>query len=172
MHYQLVRPTIFYKKKYYEYLKHWGTEIIIPVISDLRGRRFETLLKELYEMEHDTSLPKGIFPDANYLFVDDNDDIIGFVNIRHHLSNILLNVRGNISYGLRPSDRNPETIEQLIKLSLKEAKLIGIKKLKFICPKTDHHLCNLIIDLNGIFESEGYNEVERYHIQRYWINLE
>lgn len=172
MHYKLVKPTIFYKKKYYEYLKQWGTEVIKPVISDLRGRRFETLLKEIYEIEHENNLPKGYYPDANYFFIDEKDDIIGFVNIRHYLSNILLNVRGNISYGIRPSDRNPETIEKLIKLSLKEAKSIGIKKLKFICPKTDSYLCNLILDMNGIFESEDFNEVDRYHIQRYWINLE
>ncbi|MBU1141211.1 MAG: GNAT family N-acetyltransferase [Firmicutes bacterium] len=169
--YQLVKPTIFYKKKYLDYMKEWNSETITPVISDLRGRRFETLLKELYEFEHETRLPKGYFPDSSYLFVDGKDDIIGFVNIRHYLNDTLLNARGNISYGLRPTHRTDEIAQIVLKLSLEEAKDIGIKRVKVISKKIDIAMSEFIKGLGGTFDSDDYNEIDRYHIQRYWINL-
>ncbi|GEM_PF-2583173 len=172
MQFRLVKPTIFYKKKYYEYLKQWGSETIAPVVSDLRGRRFETLLKELYELENEVTLPEGYYPDANYLFINEQDEIIGFLNIRHHLSKMLLNVRGNISYGIKPSHRTIEITEQLLELALIEAKDMGIKRIKFVCDKTDNGLCDHILSIGGSFDSEDYNEVDRHYIQRYWINLE
>ncbi len=171
MNYKLIKPTIFYKKKYYEYLKQWGDEVITPNISDLRGRRYETLLKELYELEHEVEVPRGYFPEANYLMIDEKDDIIGFVNIRHHLSKLLLNTRGHISYGIKPSDRTPEVTKQLIDLALIQAREIGIGKVKMVCPKSDNHLCQHMVEIGGSLESEDFNDVDRYVIQRFWIDL-
>lgn len=171
MTYKLTKPTIFYKKKYYEYLKQWNDEVITPTISDLRGRRYETLLKELYELEHEVEVPKGYFPEGNYLFVDENEDIIGFVNIRHHLNKLLLNTRGNISFGIKPSERKPEVTQALIDLSLHQAREMGIQKIKLVCQKEDNQLCQHIIDIGGALESEDFNDVDHYYIQRFWINL-
>lgn len=170
--YRLVKPTIFYKKKYLEYLKEWKEEPIIPVVSDLRGRRFETLLKEIYQLEHEIHVPKGYFPDASYLVIDQQDEIIGFVNIRHYLNHILLNARGHVSIGIKPSKRNVETSKKILKLSIEEAKQIGIKQLKFVCKKTDDGMCEFIESIGGKFDSEGYNDIDQYPIQRYLINLE
>jgi len=169
---KLVTPTIFYKKKYLEYMKSWNDEIILPVISDLRGRRFETLLKELYQLEHEVYIPKGYRPEKNYLVIDDQDDIVGFVNIRHFLNEVMLNTKGQITYGIKPASRTKNIEEEILKLSLAEAKEIGIKQIKMVCNKSNSDLCRYIEDIGGQFETEGYNEVDKYTIQRYLFHLE
>lgn len=170
--YNLIKPTIFYKKKYLEYLKEWKEEPIIPVVSDLRGRRFETLLKELYQIEHEIHVRRGYYPDSSYLVIDDQDDIIGFVNIRHYLNDTLLNARGHISFGIKPSKRSIETSKAILELSVTEARQMGIKNLKLVCVKTDDDMCEFIENIGGKLESEGYNDIDHYSIKRYLINLE
>ncbi|MCF7930582.1 MAG: GNAT family N-acetyltransferase [Acholeplasmataceae bacterium] len=170
--YRLIKPTIFYKKKYLDYLKEWKEEPIIPVVSDLRGRRFETLLKEIYQLEHEVPVPRGYFPDASYLVIDESEEIIGFVNIRHYLNIVLLNARGHIIFGVKPSKRSEATSKEILRISVEEAKQIGIKHLKLVCQKTNLGICELIEDLGGKLESEGYNDIDHYEIQRYLIELE
>ncbi|MBU1092829.1 MAG: hypothetical protein KKH01_00055 [Firmicutes bacterium] len=170
--YHLVKPTIFYKKKYLEYMKEWKEEPIVPVVSDLRGRRFETLLKELYELEHEIRVPKDYFPDMSYFVINQDDEIIGFVNIRHYLNDTMIDARGHISIGIKPTKRNPETIKLVYKLAVDEAQQIGIKQLKLVCKKDIDGMCEYIISLGGRLESESYNEIDHYPIQRFLMNLE
>ncbi len=168
---KLVTPTIFYKKKYLEYMKTWKGEVIVPVISDLKGRRFETLLKELYKLEHEVYIPKGFIPEKNYLIVSQGDEIIGFVNIRHYLNDVMLNTKGQITYGIKPSSRSLSIEEEVLKVSLAEAKEIGIKKIKLICEKSNSDLCQFITEIGGQFENEGFNEVDKFPIHRYLFKL-
>ncbi|PKK85656.1 MAG: hypothetical protein CVV63_04990 [Tenericutes bacterium HGW-Tenericutes-8] len=169
---KLVTPTIFYKKKYYEYMKSWNDEIIVPVISDLRGRRFETLLKELYQLEHDTHVPKGFIPEKNYLIVDHEDEIIGFLNLRHYLNEVMLNTKGHIVYGVKPSARSEKVEKEILKIALEESKEIGIKEIKLVCNKANTSLCKFVLEMGGHLEGEGYNDVDRFHTHRYLFHLE
>jgi len=168
---KLVTPTIFYKKKYLEYIKSWNDEIVVPVISDLRGRRFETLLKEFYQLEHEVHVPKNYFPEKNYLVIDEQDDMVGFVNIRHYLNEVMLETKGQITYGIKPSCRTVETEEMILKISLDEAKEIGIKQIKIVCNKSNSNLCQFIEQIGGQFVNEGFNDVDRYPIHRYLFHL-
>lgn len=169
--YKLVKPTIEYKEKYLDYLKDWGDQPMTPLTSDLKDMTYETLLQYFYDAEHDINLPRGYVPDSNYFFVNDQDMIIGFVNIRHYLNDILLKIRGHIAYGIRPSMRGKGLSKKMLKLALEKAKENGIHRVLMVCDKSNIASAKTIIANGGILENEVYDVTDHEIIQRYWIDL-
>lgn len=169
--YKLVKPTIHYKEKYLDYLKDWGDQSMTPLTSDIKDMSYEALLQYFYDAEHDINLPRGYVPDSNYFFVDDHDMIIGFVNIRHYLNDILLKIRGHIAYGIRPSMRGKGLSKKMLNLALKKAKEKGITRVLMVCDKSNIASARTIIANGGILENEVYDVTDHEIIQRYWIDL-
>lgn len=169
--YKLVKPNLDHKKKYLDYLEDWGDQSMTPLTSDIKDMSYEDLLSYFYQAEHDINLPRGYVPDSNYFFVDDNNEIFGFVNIRHYLNDILLKIRGHIAYGIRPSKRGMGLSKTMLKLALEKAKEKGINRVLMVCDKSNVASAKAIIANNGILENEVYDVTDHEIIQRYWIDL-
>lgn len=169
--YKLVKPTLSYKQKYLDYVKDWGDESMTPLTSDMKHMSYEDLLNYFYQAEHDINLPRGYVPDSNYFFVDENDTIIGFVNIRHYLNDILLRIRGHIAYGIRPSMRGKGLSKPMLQLALQKAKENGIYRVLMVCDKKNVASARTIIANGGILENEVYDVTDHEIIQRFWIDL-
>lgn len=169
--YRLVKPKLKHKEKYLEYVKDWGEEVMSPLTSDLKNMDYETLLNYFYKAENDIDLPRGYVPDSNYFFVDNNDNILGFVNIRHYLDEILHKIRGHIAYGIRPSMRGKGLSKLMLKLSLLKAKENGIKRVLIVCDKSNIASAKTILANGGVFENELYDVTDHKIIQRYWVDL-
>ncbi|MDY0210436.1 MAG: GNAT family N-acetyltransferase [Acholeplasma sp.] len=168
---KLVRPTMAYKDKYLDYIADWGNESITPITSDLKDKSFELLLEEFHQSEHDINLPRGYVPDSNFLFVDEKDEIIGFVNIRHYLDEILYKIRGHIAYGIRPSQRGKGYSKVMLSLALEEAKNKGIKRVLMVADKSNIASGKTILSCGGVLENERYDVTDHEVIQRFWIDL-
>lgn len=168
---QLVKPTIHYKEKYIAYIKEWANESITPVNADLKDKTYEALLDEFFKAEHDINLPRGYVPETTYFFVDNNDDILGVVNIRHYLDEILFKIRGHIAYGIRPSKRGQGLAKKMLELALAEAKVKGILRVLMVSDKSNIASSKTIISCGGVLENERYDVTDHEVIQRYWIDL-
>lgn len=168
--YKLVHPTLQMKQQYLDYIAEWQDESISPITSDLKDKTYEALLDEFYRAENDINLPKGYVPDSNYLFMDDND-ILGFVNIRHYLDEILFKIRGHIAYGLRPSARGKGLSKIMFRLALDEAKQKGIDKILMVADKSNEASKKTILSCGGILKDEVYDVTDHEIICRYWITL-
>lgn len=169
--YKLIKPTLAYKDKYLDYVKDWGDQSMTPLTSDMKNMDYDELLNYFYQAEHDINLPSGYVPDSNYFFVDENHEIIGFVNIRHYLNDILLRIRGHIAYGIRPSKRGKGLSKVMLKLALEKAKEKGINRVLMVCDKSNRASAKTIIANGGILENEVYDVTDHEIIQRYWIDL-
>ena len=169
--YKLIKPSIEHKKKYLDYVKDWGEESMTPLTSDMKDMDYESLLTYFYQAEHDINLPRGYVPDSNYFFVDEDENILGFVNIRHYLNDILLKIRGHIAYGIRPSKRGKGLSKIMLKLALDQAREKGITRVLMVCDKSNVASAKTIIANGGILENEVYDVTDHEIIQRYWIDL-
>lgn len=169
--YKLVKPNLDHKAKYLDYLDDWGDQSMTPLTSDIKDMTYEDLLTYFYQAEHDINLPRGYVPDSNYFFVDEHNEIFGFVNIRHYLNDILLKIRGHIAYGIRPSKRGMGLSKIMLKLALEEAKEKGIHRVLMVCDKSNVASAKAIIANKGILENEVYDVTDHKIIQRYWIDL-
>ena len=76
---------------------------------------------------------------------------------------------GNISDGIRPSERNKGYGTKLVALAIDECKKIGLNKILMVCCKENIASAKTIKKNNGILENEI--SIDDKIIQRYWINI-
>lgn len=113
----------------------------------------------------------GRVPDSVFFCLDvDRNRLVGAVNIRHYLTDVLLREGGHIGDGIRPSERRKGYATAMIKLALEECKKLGILQVLMICDKDNIGSAKSIIKNGGVLENEFTNS-EGTTEQRYWIDL-
>ncbi len=171
MNTKLISPSPEIKDKYEEYINEWqqADEKIVPYFVDPLQRTFEIWLEDTYKGEHKETCPENFVPASTYFLVDDAGKILGATNIRHQLNESLLVTGGHIGYGVRPSERRKGYATQILKLSIEQAKKLGLSKVLVTCDKDNLASAKTIINNGGILENEVDHKGKM--AQRYWIKI-
>lgn len=115
---------------------------------------------------------KNLVPNSVWFLLDiDRNRLLGAVNIRHELNDILLKEGGHIGDGIRPSERRKGYATEIIRLALIECKKLGIKKVLITCNKDNIGSAKSIINNGGVLENEIIDS-DGELLQRYWIDNE
>lgn len=168
----LVKPTVTLKEGYLNFYSEWldSGENMVPWVIQNVPSNFETMVKSLVDNESSTNLPEGWVPHSTYWLINEMNIVIGAVNIRHQLTNILLESGGHIGYGIRPSERRNGFATKLLALSLKKAKELGINKALVVCDEDNIGSTKTILNNGGIPDSD-FTEEDGNIIKRYWVEL-
>ena len=103
-----------------------------------------------------------------YLVDDENPNyIIGCGKITDYGDNI---DTGNISYGIRPNERNKGYGTSLLKLLLLKCEELGMNKVSVSCKIDNIASKHVILNNNGKLEKEFYDSFEGYGL-KYYIKL-
>lgn len=172
--FSLVFPTKEYEKKAFEYIREF-----MEYNSEINGagglNRFNNYDEWLLKIEKDldySNIKEGRVPSNTYFFVRRSDNkIIGMINIRHRLNEILINEGGHIGYSIRPTERKKGYATLMLKLALERCRELNLNKVLLTCSKANTASAKVIQKNNGILENEIYSETSAEVIQRYWINL-
>lgn len=99
-----------------------------------------------------------------YLTFDDNEKLIGLLNIRFDLPEELVNKYGHIGYGVRPSERRKGYATKMLEFALEECRKIGMGKVILGCHKENIASAKTIMKNGGklIREVEEYNDISDY----------
>ncbi|MBM7621054.1 putative acetyltransferase [Bacillus tianshenii] len=122
-HVYLLKPTKEFKVEYLSYFTEWRErgEEVIPWVVSKDPTDFEGMVQELLDAEQGINLPQGWVPDSTYwLFREEDEKILGVTNIRHSLTEHLMNAGGHIGYGIRPSERRKGYAKKILELSLEK----------------------------------------------------
>ena len=124
----------------------------------------------LQNLEHKEAID-GKVPDSVFFLLDeDNNTLLGAVNIRHYLNDYLYKYAGHIGDGIRPSKRNNGYGTEIVRLALLECQKLGIKTVLMVCDKSNIASAKTIIKNGGILEDEFIDDDGEIQ-QRYWINI-
>lgn len=119
---------------------------------------------------NEATVRQGFTTATTYLAMTISDEkLIGIIDIRHRLNTLSLSYWGNIGYSVRKSERRKGYATKMLRLALKEAKLIGLKRVMISCDKTNLASAKVIMRNGGVLENEVNKGQEV--IQRYWIDL-
>lgn len=170
----LIKPS----KKYIRQLKKVRQEFI-DANSSMDGTsglkeypNIKEWLLKLKRKEKEENLPKGKVPASLYILVRQNDNkILGFIDIRHYLNDYLLKYGGHIGYSIQPFERNKGYGNLILKEGLKYCKQMGIDKVLVSCVEGNIASEKVILNNNGQYESMNYLEEEKINIKRFWITL-
>lgn len=168
---RLIKPTADLEDEYLDMISEWknSNEGLIPWSLTLNDINFKMMVEKLHGYSKGIDLPDGFVENSTYWLVDENNRVIGAIDIRHRLTDYLMFRGGHIGYGIRPSERRKGYATLMLSFALKECESIGLSKVLITCSKNNLGSAKTIIKNGGILDSEDidYSEV----FQRYWINI-
>lgn len=173
--FKLVKPELCYKKSailYIEELLSYNSAIHGTGFLDryLESSGYEEWLDEIRYLEFNSDSFK--VSASTFFMVDDNDFIIGMVNIRHTLNDKLLFHGGNIGYSIRPLERKNGYNKVNLYLGLLCCQEHGIKEVLLDCDKDNLGSARTIKSLGGILKNEFYDDKYGVIIQQYVIDVD
>lgn len=172
MNVSLLTPTTDLQDEYLDFYNEWkdSGETMIPWVISKDPSNFPAMVQELLDAHNGVNLPESWVPDSTYWLVTDNNRIVGAVNIRHSLTEHLLNAGGHIGYGIRLSERRKGYATKLLALSLEKAKQLNITKALIVCDEVNTASEKTILH-NGGLRDEDFIEEDGNVVRRFWIEL-
>jgi predicted acetyltransferase len=131
----------------------------------------EWLIKVINDLDI-ANIPDGRVPAYTYFYVRENDDkIIGMINIRLALNDFLRKEGGHIGYSIRPSERKRGYGTIMLQETLAFCEVIGLCDIIITCNKSNVASSSMIKNCGGVLTHEFYSEVFKTDVLRYAISL-
>ena len=171
--FKLVKPELCYKKSAILYIKEllsYNSAIHGTGFLDryLESSGYEEWLDEIRYLEFNSD--SSNVSASTFFMVDDNDFIIGMVNIRHTLNDKLLFHGGNIGYSIRPTERGKGYAKIALFLALKECFSLGLTRVLITAEDNNVPSYRTIEALGGVMENKVLDDGK--YFRRYWIDVE
>lgn len=99
------------------------------------------------------------------------DRIVASSRLRHELIPVLLLDGGNIGYEVRPSERRRGVGRLLLRLTLDEARRIGLRRVLLTTETTNLGSIGVILANGGVFGDTSVSPNTGLTLNRYWITL-
>lgn len=170
---ELVLPTVDHKSKVMDYKREFieNEERLYGAGGLKNAKNFNEWHHSCCNHLNEETVRKGLSPETTYLAIRiDDGHLVGFINIRHRLNDVLIKCGGHIDYSVRKSQRCKGYATEMLGLALKECRRFNIKDVLITCDK-DNSASAKAIRNNG---AKLENEVKEKNkmIQRYWITME
>jgi len=127
----------------------------------------------LAQVAHDAQgigLPAGYAPMSSFWLVKDGV-IVGESRLRHYLTPALEIEGGHIGYAIRPSERGKGYGTLILALTLEQAKMRGLQRIRVTCD-TDNLASVRVIEKNGgQLAGQAISTRTGKPIFQYWIDL-
>lgn len=162
MNIKLVRPTIELKSDALDYRQeHFDNNELIINGSELFDKinSYEEWLEKVNNNSKiETVDPNWVLTDAFFAIREEDNKIIGIIDLRHTLNEFLKDF-GNSGYSVRPSERKKGYATEMLRLLLKYAKEIGLTELHLSVERDNIPSIKTIVKNGGklerSFEFEG-----------------
>lgn len=120
------------------------------------------------EIQQRTEGQDGFVPATVWWIVDDSNpaEVLGSIQLRHELNDLLLAEGGHIGYGVRPSARGKGVATAALELGLHEAQDQGITRVLLVCEADNAMSRRTILSAGGVLENASGS------YERYWVHLD
>ena len=172
---KLIEPTMEYEKQIQQYRQEF-----LDLGDSMDGtsslRHFDNSAEWIEKCEkgkYTENVEPGYAPSTQFIFVrEDDEKIVGMLDIRHFFTPYLEKFAGNIGYSVAPSERRKGYATKMLKAALPECRKLGLKKVLITCNDDNEGSRKTILNNGGVYESTVYeDEREHGYLERYWIDL-
>ena len=187
----LVRPDIIHTAMVVDYLKEHADNFEFEIHGGalIEKMDYEAWLKQLLNNSNSLTVNKEWVVSSTFFAIrEDDNKLVGIIDIRHELNNFLRMYGGHIGCGIRPSERRKGYATQMMKMALDYCRKIGLDKVMVACYKDNEASRNMIIRCGGVLEKEFLlseigeeeiarlisnenNEITKNTVQIFWITL-
>lgn len=169
----LIEPDIWLKEKFIDMIKDYNNHKENTFNSDYFNGNFdfEAYIKDHHDMSNGVCLPEGYVPSTEWWLINDNNNIIGTIRLRHRLAEKNHLEGGHIGYDISPSYRGKGYGKILLKLALDKAKGFGMEKVLITCDFDNIGSKKIIEHNGGNLENIIISKETSKEVLRYWIRL-
>ena len=173
---KMVFPTLEYKNKAIAFIQEfyeYDSEINGSGSLDnyLKESTYEEWLKKTIADVDIANIKPNHVPALTYFYVREEDNrIVGMVNIRLSLNDFLRREGGHIGYSIRPTERQKHYGTMMLGEALKVCDIIGIKDVIITCDKVNLASSKVIQNHHGVLVDEFYSNIYKQVIQKYVIH--
>lgn len=159
---KLIEPTMEYDQQIQAFRREY-TEDGGSMDGSSSLRKFDQTQDWLDQIEAFTT---------QYIYVREEDDmVVGVIQIRHCFNEFLEKYAGHIGYCVRPSERRKGYAIQMLSHVLPECKRLGIYDVLVCCLADNEASRRTILNNGGVYESKVFETRSQSWIERYWIHL-
>lgn len=168
---KLVTPRAEYQASYTQMVREFSEhdDILIPFILAEDYEDFAAMLDRLAAYSRGEQMPNGYVAHSTFWLIDDNECVVGCSNLRHGLTDALLEMGGHIGYSIKPSERKKGYARHILELSLAKAKAVGIDRALLTVNKANLGSVKVIQANKGVLETEKEVKGQDGLVQYYWI---
>lgn len=172
------RPSIERKNEIIEYLDEfvkYGSDIngsgSLDEIYD--GYTFEQALDRCLKTEDEEYAKSvGRCQGKTFLLIRENDNkLVGTINVRWNLSEEMLQFGGHIGYGIRPTERRKGYNKINLYLGMIEAKKVGLEKVMLDCDVNNLGSDKTLKALGGKLERTEIDPSDGILTNVYWFDV-
>jgi predicted acetyltransferase len=168
---KLIKPSIEYKQQVLDYKNEF-----IEIGDDLAGTSYlqrydvyEEWLRFVLDNEKESTKHTEVTASVFLAVREEDNKLVGMINIRHSLNEYLYNYGGHIGYSVRKNERRKGYAKEMLKIALEECRKLQMKKVLITCDADNIASAKTIKYCGGILENEVSNDDTL--TQRYWIEL-
>lgn len=175
----LERPSIDRKDEIVEYLNEYvennsninGTGDLDKIFE---GYTFEQALERTLNTENEEyALKVNRCPGKTFLLIRENDNrIVGSINLRWNLNERMQQFGGNIGYGIRPTERRKGYNKINLYLGLLESQKLGLDKVMLDCDVNNIGSDKTLKALGGVLERTEIDPSDGVLTNVYWFNVD
>ena len=157
-------------KEYMEEHFKYNSDVNGSMGLDKEYLNYEEWLKNRELFKNQETCPSNYCPGVEYFLIRQNDDkLIGLINLRWNLNKYMLEHGGHIGYGIRPLERRKGYNKINLYLCLLKAKDIGLDKVLLTAYDDNPGSIKTILALGGVLENKIIEDSKL--LGRYWIDV-
>lgn len=140
----------------------------------LEGYTFLEVLERCLNMQYEEYAKKlGRCQSKTFLLIRENDEkIIGTINVRWNLTDEMKQFGGNIGYSIRPTERRKGYNKINLYLGLMEAQKLGLDRVMLDCDVKNLGSAKTMQALGGILERTEIDPSDGILTSVYWFNVD
>ncbi len=171
MNIKLVLPSTKYKEKVLSYKADFikNGDSMDGTAGLRNAQTFEEWFDAWKDNLTEATVRDNLVPATTFLAVNENDDVVGMIDIRHRLNDCLMNFGGHIGYSVIKSQRQKGIATKMLALALDQCTKLNIFKVLITCDKKNIASAKTITNNGGVLENEV--QEDNRVTQRYWIEL-
>lgn len=136
-----------------------------PALED-----FAAYLRGLLDGARGVGLPPGRVPYSTF-WLASGRRLIGRSSVRHRLTPELEDEGGHVGYDIRPSERRKGYGTEILRLTLAEARRLGLQRALLTCDADNVASAKVIEKNGGRLQGQALSKRSGKLISRYWIEL-
>lgn len=117
------------------------------------------------------NLPSDFVRADQYVFLRGDNKIVGMLNFRRELNEVLLQSGGHIGYSIHPDERRKGYADLMLRTFLNQIDVNEYERVLLTCDERNAGSRSVIVNNGGVYENTIIDPEDGSNMERYWIEL-